>query len=165
MASTTNTDGLILRLAVKKDLQQIHLLEQRSNPFPWSRSQLQSSYTAHQIWLIEKTESVDGNQIVAFLICQQVLDEENLLHIVVDAKKKSQGIGHFLLENWLNMLPTTIINIWLEVRQSNLVAQHLYLAYGFKKVDSRRDYYLHHLTNPKLARETADIFCLNRNSD
>ena len=165
MASTANTDGLILRLAVKEDLQQIHLLEQRSNPFPWSMSQLQSSLTAHQVWLIEKTDSADENQIVAFLSCQQVLDEASLLHIVVDVNKKSQGIGRFLLESWLNMLPTAIFNVWLEVRQTNLHAQHLYIACGFKKVNSRRDYYQHHLTNPKLARETADIFCLNRNSD
>lgn len=165
MASTANTDGLILRLAVEDELQQIHLIEQRSNSLPWNIAQLQSSLNYHQIWLVEQIECFDENRIFAFLISQQVSDEASLLHIVVDSNKKSQGIGRFLLASWLDMLPTTIAKVWLEVRQSNSVAQNLYLSCGFIKVGSRQDYYQHHLTKPELTRETADIFCLNRESN
>ena len=165
MASTTNTHDLALRLAVEDDLQQIGIIEQRSNPLPWSVAQLESSLRCHQIWLVEQIESYDSNRIIAFLIAQQVLDEASLLHIAVDSKKQSQGIGRFLVTSWLGMLSTTISKVWLEVRQSNVVAQKLYLSCGFKNAGSRHDYYQHHLNNIKLTRETANIFCLNRNSN
>jgi len=162
LARPANIDGLILRLAVEDDLQQIHLIEQLSNPFPWNIAQLQSSLNLHQVLLVEQKKCSDENQIVAFLIYQQVLDEASLLHIAVASNKKSQGIGHFILVSWLDMLPKTIIKVWLEVRQSNLIAQKLYRACGFIKTSSRPGYYQHHLTNPELSKEAADIFCLDR---
>ena len=162
MAKSTNIDGIVFRLAGADDVQQIHLIEQRSNPLPWSQHQLQSSLKFHQIWIAERKTQSKRNQALGFLIAQEVLDEASLLHIVVDADKQSKGIGRFLLESWLDKLPKTIIKIWLEVRQSNVYAQKLYWDCGFIKTGSRQDYYQKNLSNPQLAKETADIFCLRR---
>jgi len=162
LAKSTNIDGIVFRLAGADDIQRIHLIEQRSNPLPWTQYQLQSSLKFHQIWIAERKTQSTKNQILAFLIAQEVLDEASLLHIVVDADKQSQGIGRFLLESWLDELPQAIAKIWLEVRQSNVCAQKLYRDCGFIKTGSRQDYYQKNLSNPQLAKETADIFCLRR---
>jgi len=88
-----------------------------------------------------------------------VADEASLLHIVVDKGSQSQGFGKKLLEYWLNELPEKVTKVWLEVRESNVVAQNLYTKEGFKQKGVRKSYYKIANSNEK---EDAILYCLEK---
>ena len=162
MAEATTFNDRVIRTADCSDLARIVAIELRANPFPWNEQQLKDSLRDHDVHIAEYANNSIQNKSQAFLISQQVMDEASLLHIAVDPIYQSQGMGRLLLTNWLEVLPDAILTVWLEVRQSNTVAQKLYRSCGFVKTGSRKNYYRHNFVDKNSSHENADIFCLNR---
>ena len=83
----------------------------------------------------------DG-QLVGFYIADQLLDESTLHNICVDPRHQGEGIGRLLLAHYLQTSAAAGCRCWwLEVRRSNLCAQHLYLQAGYQQVGVRKGYY------------------------
>jgi len=122
---------------------------------PWADSHIYESVQRQRTTLVEQT---DTHKIQAYLIGQEVADEASLLHIIVDKQSQSLGIGRQLLMYWLTTLSDDIRKVWLEVRQSNIVAQVLYEKLGFTSQGVRKKYYRIANSNQK---EDAIIYCLN----
>jgi len=142
------------------DIDAIVRIEQQTFINPWSEKTLRQCITQQQVVVYKNNNSPESdNGVIAFLIYQQTLDEVCLLQIAVDLSFQRQGMGSWFLRTWLESLNETVNTVWLEVRESNLAAQALYVEQGFQKVSVRKNYY----KTPAHGREAALVFSLDLN--
>ncbi|MGX2956132.1 ribosomal protein S18-alanine N-acetyltransferase [Ursidibacter arcticus] len=113
-------------------------IEQQAHLVPWSKGTLLNSQGERYLNLKLSIE----NQIVAFAICQKVLDEATLFNIAVAPEFQGKGYGKKLLESLIQQLQQqNVLTLWLEVRESNQTARQLYDKLGFNEVTLRKNYY------------------------
>ena len=120
------------------DLDAVIAVEQSVYGHPWTvgnfKDALASGYEAQRL--------LAGNTLIGYFVAMQVIDEVHLLNITVSLDYRSQGWAKVMLDalalwarghscEWL----------WLEVRESNHRAIHVYRSHGFKQVGLRKDYY------------------------
>lgn len=85
---------------------------------------------------------VVNDDVVGYFYAQNVAGELTLLNIAVCPQQQGQGYGRQLLQAFLEKGElANAESAWLEVRESNLKAMHLYQEVGFNEVDRRRNYY------------------------
>ena len=83
-----------------------------------------------------------NNSLVGFLVITKILDQAEILKIGVKKEFQGKGIGKELLQKALAQLKKEgIREIFLEVRESNKIAQKLYEKLGFKVIGKRKEYY------------------------
>jgi len=71
-----------------------------------------------------------------------VLDEAHLLNISIAAEYQGRGLGRELLVHMMQVARQyNALNMFLEVRVSNLAAIGLYENMGFNEMAIRRNYY------------------------
>jgi len=126
----------MIRLMKAADVEAVAKIERSVQSHPWTLKQFQDAVTAYQSTVIE----VQG-QVAGFCILQPVLDEANLLLMAIDPAQQGQGLGYQLLEASVAMLKNNPVQIFLEVRESNLAAIKLYEKSGFHQIDLRKNYY------------------------
>jgi len=126
----------MIRLMQAADVEAVAKIERSVQSHPWTLKQFQDAVTAYQSTVIE----VQG-QVAGFCILQPVLDEANLLLMAFDPAQQGQGLGYQLLEASVAMLKNNPVQIFLEVRESNLAAIKLYEKSGFHQIDLRKNYY------------------------
>ncbi|MFZ7173132.1 ribosomal protein S18-alanine N-acetyltransferase [Avibacterium volantium] len=121
-----------------QDFDQLFEIEQQAHLVPWSLGTLKNNQGKRYFNLkLEKDQ-----RIIGFAICQKVLDEATLFNLAIDPAYQGQGLGKQLLHSLIDELRGQgILTLWLEVRQSNKIAQKLYLQCGFNEVDIRKNYY------------------------
>ncbi len=113
-------------------------VEQRAYSHPWTRGNftdaLASGYQAQLL--------VAGDQLLGYFVAMLGVDEVHLLNITVAPVHQRQGWARVLLDAlalWSRGCGAQWL--WLEVRASNLRAQQVYEAHGFRRVGERRRYY------------------------
>ena len=126
----------MIRLMQAVDVEAVAKIERSVQSHPWTLKQFQDAVTAYQSTVIE----VQG-QVAGFCILQPVLDEANLLLMAIVPAQQGQGLGYQLLEASVTMLKNNPVQIFLEVRESNLAAIKLYEKSGFHQIDLRKNYY------------------------
>ena len=126
----------MIRLMQAADVEAVAKIEKSVQSHPWTLKQFEDAVTAYQSTVIE----VQG-QVAGFCILQPVLDEANLLLMAIDPAQQGQGLGYQLLEASVTMLKNNPVQIFLEVRESNLAAIKLYEKSGFHQIDLRKNYY------------------------
>ena len=126
----------MIRLMQAADVEVVAKIERSVQSHPWTLKQFEDAVTAYQSTVIE----VQG-QVAGFCILQPVLDEANLLLMAIDPAQQGQGLGYQLLEASVAMLKNNPVQIFLEVRESNLAAIKLYEKSGFHQIDLRKNYY------------------------
>ena len=119
------------------DLDAVISVEQSVYGHPWTvgnfKDALASGYAAQRL--------LAGNTLIGYFVAMKVIDEVHLLNITVSLDYRSQGWAQMMLDalalwargqgcEWL----------WLEVRESNHRAIHVYRSHGFKHVGLRKDY-------------------------
>ncbi|OOS00277.1 ribosomal-protein-alanine N-acetyltransferase [Haemophilus paracuniculus] len=120
------------------DFDRLFEIEQAAHLVPWTKGTLLNNQGERYLNL----KYSENGKIVAFAICQMVLDEATLFNIAVDPDFQGQGIGKRLLSALISQLAENAVQtLWLEVRQSNHTAQRLYQALGFNEVTVRKNYY------------------------
>ncbi|MEE6031807.1 ribosomal protein S18-alanine N-acetyltransferase [Avibacterium paragallinarum] len=121
-----------------QDFDRLVEIEQQAHLVPWSLGTLKNNQGERYFNLkLEKDQ-----RIIGFAICQKVLDEATLFNLAIDPTYQGQGLGKQLLHSLIDELREQgILTLWLEVRQSNEIAQKLYLQCGFNEVDIRKNYY------------------------
>jgi ribosomal-protein-alanine N-acetyltransferase len=83
--------------------------------------------------------------VLGFLVARHLAHEWELENIVVALSARRTGVGKRLLEGLLAAARETHSElVFLEVRESNLVARGLYEKIGFRETGRRKSYY----TNP-----------------
>jgi len=120
------------------DLENINLIEQATQAFPWSRDMLFDSLSTG---CFAQGLQVD-NELFAFCLVTIVKPEAEILTICVHKNKQQQGLGKLLLQYVIAKLKEQgIEKIFLEVRASNKIAINLYQRLGFMQIGLRKNYY------------------------
>ncbi|MEG0342582.1 ribosomal protein S18-alanine N-acetyltransferase [Acinetobacter sp. TY1] len=126
----------MIRLMQNTDLVAVTQIEKLVQSHPWTQKQFEESIASYQSTVIE----VQG-AVVGFCILQPVLDEANLLLMAIHPSQQGKGLGYQLLDQSIAMLKNDPIQIFLEVRESNLAAIALYEKADFHQIDLRKNYY------------------------
>jgi ribosomal-protein-alanine N-acetyltransferase len=88
-------------------------------------------------WVAEVQGTVAG-----FLVARIVADQAEILNIAVAKPHRNQGLGSSLLDTAkLAFSNDHVTLVFLEVRESNRVAQQFYQRHGFTKSGFRKSYY------------------------
>ena len=120
----------------ESDIDRVAEIERLVQTHPWSKQQFQESLASYQCTVYEQS-----NQVVGFCILQPVLDEANLLLMAIDPSQQGKGLGYELLDHSIQQLKNNPVQVFLEVRESNIPAIHLYEKTGFHQIDLRKNYY------------------------
>ncbi|MDH2924159.1 [SSU ribosomal protein S18P]-alanine acetyltransferase [Nicoletella semolina] len=137
----------------EQDFEHLFDIEQQAHLVPWSKGTLLNNQGERYLNLKLSL----GNQIVAFAVCQVILDEATLFNVAVSPKWQGKGYGKRLLEALILQLRTKgVLTLWLEVRESNQAAQQLYRKMNFNEVTLRKNYY----PTPDGKRENALVMAL-----
>ncbi|MFV9998161.1 MAG: ribosomal protein S18-alanine N-acetyltransferase [Arsenophonus endosymbiont of Dermacentor nuttalli] len=120
------------------DLASAFAIEKISHAFPWSEKIFYSNQGKQYFNLKISLQ----NQLIGFVITQFLLNEATLFNIAIHPDYQGQGYGECLLRYLIDHLSNkSIQTLWLEVRQSNHAAIHLYEKLGFHIVIIRKNYY------------------------
>ncbi|CAM2900620.1 ribosomal protein S18-alanine N-acetyltransferase [Vibrio mytili] len=119
-------------------LDHIWQIEQQAHSHPWAESlirDLSSRGACHHVMR-------DGDEIIGYFYAQNIVGEVTLLNIAVKPSKQGQGYGQKLLDAFLgHCQQVKAESAWLEVRESNVSALHIYEQAGFNELDRRYNYY------------------------
>lgn len=126
----------MIRLMNKTDVAAVIEIEKQVQSHPWTYSQFEEAVEAYQSTVIE-----EQGKVVGFCILQPVLDEANLLLMAIHPQFQAKGYGFKLLDQSINLLKNDPVQIFLEVRESNIAAINLYEKSGFHQIDLRKNYY------------------------
>lgn len=142
-----------IRPLTAADLPAVMRIEQVSYSTPWPESSFQGllnrTDTALFVAEVEQSRSDGGAdvaptpvEIAGYAVCWAVFDQGELGNIAVAPAWRHQGVARLLLERVIRtMRERGVRELYLEVRLTNKIAQHLYRAYGFREVGIRRAYY------------------------
>ncbi len=107
----------------------------------WSEAQyfeLFAPNSPNRLALVIEQES----SLLGFLVARCSREEYEIENIAVSAAQQRQGLGTKLLKEFMRIvgeiLPT---KVFVEVRESNMVACALYSKLGFKQIGERKNYY------------------------
>lgn len=131
------TDDSIVPMTMS-DIDEVWAIEQGISLFPWVRAHFADSMAAgHRGWVLRDAGGVKG-----YVITSVVLDEAELLIIGVARAHQGQGRGGQLMQAMMRALQEAgVKRLFLEVRESNIVAQSLYRRCGFEPSGRRAAYY------------------------
>ncbi|WP_431786335.1 ribosomal protein S18-alanine N-acetyltransferase [Vibrio harveyi] len=119
-------------------LDQVWQIEQQAHSHPWAESlvrDLSSRGACHHVML-------EGTQVVGYFYGQNIVGEVTLLNIAVAPSHQGKGLGQKLLDSFIEYCEQAKAeSAWLEVRESNHPAIHIYEQAGFNEVDRRYNYY------------------------
>lgn len=138
----------MIRLMQHSDVQQVFQIEKLVQSHPWTLKQFEESIDSYQSTVIEQQ-----GKVVGFCILQPVVDEANLLLMAIHPSQQGKGLGYQLLDESIALLKNNPVQIFLEVRESNVAAVRLYEKSDFHQIDLRKNYY----PNPDGTREHAII--------
>lgn len=123
-----------------EDLDQIMEIEKEAFTTPWSRNAFAMEITENLLAKYIVAE-VDG-KVAGYAGIWLIMDEGHITNIAVKKEHQGQGIGKFLIMGLIDYCKKqSIINMTLEVRKSNIIAQNLYKKYGFIDCGIRPNYY------------------------
>ncbi len=122
-------------------LEQITQLELLCIPNPWTFEMFQLE-AGRKGGIVLAAIEEDGT-VAGFLTAQQIANTADINNVAVHPDKRRQSVGSLLLKEFLAMMDDSV-QIFLEVRASNVPAIGLYETHGFVSVGMRKRYY----TNP-----------------
>ena len=128
-----------IRRAKPDDATRIAELEELYFSDPWQKKDI-FSYICSEDGMC--FTALENDKPIAYLIGRIIAPEGEIYRIAVDENYRRRGVGFRLLSFALKTergrgLEAT----FLEVRKKNLPARKLYLAYGFKEIGERKNYY------------------------
>ena len=128
-----------IRSAVPADAAGLELIERRSFSDPWTEASFREALTSP--WTFGLIAD-GGRGVSGYLIAREVARTGEVLNLAVAPEFRRRGIGGALLEAGIATLRRRRADeVFLEVRESNVSAQALYLGYGFRPVGQRAAYY------------------------
>ncbi|MDL2310433.1 ribosomal protein S18-alanine N-acetyltransferase [Peptostreptococcaceae bacterium OttesenSCG-928-C18] len=131
-----------IRKMNKEDLVKISEIEKKIFDNPWSYDSfleiLKNKFNHY--FLLEKNDVIIG-----YFGMQIIFDECQIHNIGILEEQRGKGYGNIIFDYIISYCKNNgILNITLEVRESNVSAIKLYEKYGFKKASTIINYY----TNP-----------------
>jgi [ribosomal protein S18]-alanine N-acetyltransferase len=123
-----------------EDLPVVVELDRISFSLPWPERSFRfelTDNTASRCWVAE----VDG-RVVGMVVGWMLVDEMHIATIATHPDYRRHGIASkLLLHTLLKSLDEGARSSFLEVRESNVAAQEMYLKFGYEKMGRRKRYY------------------------
>ena len=118
---------------------EIHAIEIRGYPYPWSDKIMRDSFKAGTAcWGLL---AADG-RVLAYAFFSMAVGEAQLLNLCVDPDHQGKGLARALMQHLMTLAREEFCTILLlEVRRSNAAARHLYESLGFNTLGVRKGYY------------------------
>ena len=132
--------GVRFRTWTQMDLVEIYTIEKIVYlEDPWSLAQFKEEYAgSSRQYLVAE---YDG-KVVGYAGVMVAGDVTDILTLTVAPEFRRRGIARELLKRMIDWSRNQkVVAMMLEVREGNLEAEPLYLAYGFRKLAIRNDYY------------------------
>lgn len=126
----------MIRSMTQDDIAVVHQIESAVQSHPWSKKQFLEAFKSYCVTVL-----VHDGEVCGFCILQPVLDEANLLLMAVHPQAQGRGFGYKLLIESIDLLSNQPVQVFLEVRRSNIAAIALYEKSGFHQIDVRKNYY------------------------
>lgn len=131
---------MIFRQMQIDDAFEIHAIETRIFPFPWSEAGFVNSVSWGYNCQV-MCEQASG-KIAGYFILMMSLDETHLLTIGLKASMHGMGYGRQLLDRAIQTAREHgTVSMLLEVRPSNTGPLQMYKKYGFREIGIRKNYY------------------------
>ncbi|MEO0094218.1 MAG: ribosomal protein S18-alanine N-acetyltransferase [candidate division WOR-3 bacterium] len=122
-----------------KDLEEVMAIEKVSFKLPWKKSYFLYDLNRPNAYCLVAKEN---DKLVGYLIAWKINNELHLANIAVHPNERRKGIGSQLLKTILEIgKELRCKNIFLEVRESNIVAQNFYRKFGFVHILTQKNYY------------------------
>jgi ribosomal-protein-alanine N-acetyltransferase len=138
----TRRDGrgsTTVRPMKRKDIHAVAEIERRSYSLPWSPFTFRSLLRRPNAILLV---AEDRTGIAGYAALWIAAEEAELGNLAVRPGRRGLGIGRLLLEHALREVrERAATSVFLEVRESNVVARQLYEDTSFRIVGVRPDYY------------------------
>ncbi|HEX7336254.1 MAG TPA: ribosomal protein S18-alanine N-acetyltransferase [Gemmatimonadales bacterium] len=132
-----------IRSAIPADAGPLVAIERRCFSDPWSERSFREALDSP--WSFGLVAHA-GPRIAGYLIGREVAGTGEVLNLAVAPDFRRRGVARALLRAGLALLRKRRVDeVFLEVRESNVSAQALYLSSGFRPVGQRAAYY----RNPK----------------
>ncbi len=129
---------ITIRKMSEADLDRVMEIERKSFPNPWRRSFFLSDIHRPDAFCIVAEN--DGD-VVGYLVAWGG-KEVHIANIAVAKELRNQGVGSRLMQEVLQFAKSqSAINVFLEVRVSNINAQRFYRRFGFVPTYVRKGYY------------------------
>ena len=132
--------NLTIRKMTVDDISAVVNLDQKSFSLPWPERSFRfelAENPASRCWVAD----VDG-KIVGMVVVWLILEEAHVATLATDPDYRRRGIGKRLLAYALRQLfQDGARSSFLEVRESNVAAQEMYLKFGYEVTGRRRRYY------------------------
>jgi ribosomal-protein-alanine N-acetyltransferase len=128
-----------IRSAVPADAAGLVAIERRAFSDPWSEASFREALVSPWTFgLLAET----GRGMAGYLVGREVAGTGEVLNLAVAPEFRRRGIGGALLEAGLAAFRRRNVDeVFLEVRESNISAQALYVGHGFRPVGQRAAYY------------------------
>lgn len=123
----------------EEDLDEVEAIEKASFSIPWSRNSIKDAMnTPDNVYIVCEE---DGH-IAGYCGMWTVLGEGNIVNVAVGEAYRRCGIGREMMDSLIERgLEKQVDIFFLEVRQSNEAAKHLYESAGFKNIGLRKNFY------------------------
>jgi ribosomal-protein-alanine N-acetyltransferase len=125
------------------DLARVMQIEVVCFSTPWKENTFRSLLRRTDTDLYVAENDDDGG-ILGYTACWTVIDQSELGNVAVAPEARGRGIGGTLVDTVVERVKERGAHeLFLEVRESNVVAQAIYRERGFAVVGRRRSYYAH----------------------
>ena len=145
------------REMTEEDVPEIMEIERLVYTHPWSEGIFNDCIrVGYNCWVF-----LDQDKIQAYGLVSVAVNEAHILNICVAPELQGKGLGKRMLHKLMQLAADRQGNsIFLEVRESNFVAQNLYDQEGFNRIGIRKNYY-----PSEDGREDALVFAKELNLD
>jgi len=126
----------------RSHITQVLDIEQATHLTPWSEKIIQSSFgpRSRNIGLFKSSKGLD--ELIGYYFAEFVAGEMTLENICVGLNHQGKGHAKVLMKHLVEDAKSLQAEeIWLEVRESNDAAIHLYRSFGFEDISIRKNYY------------------------
>ncbi|MFC7787285.1 MULTISPECIES: ribosomal protein S18-alanine N-acetyltransferase [unclassified Rossellomorea] len=129
-----------IRFMTVDDLDAVMDIEMKSFSIPWSRDAFLNEIEHNHLSTYLVVE--DGDHVAGYCGVWLVVDEAHITNVAVLPEYRGQGLGESLMRKIMGIATKFGARVMtLEVRVSNLAAQHLYRKLGFQDGGIRKRYY------------------------
>ena len=130
----------VIRKMTLDDLEQVVAIDQVSFSLPWPQRSFRFELTDNETsrcWVADL-----NGRVIAMIVGWLILDELHIATIATHPEFRGRGIGRQLLLHALKAAKAEgAVKSFLEVRESNVVAQEMYIKFGFVEDGRRKEYY------------------------
>ena len=153
MENTAGTSNFMtIRVMQEADLGAVYAIEQSAYEFPWTKAIFEQTIQSTKYAVVMESQQ----KIIGYGVVSYVVGEAELLNLCIDPAYQGKGQGAVLLEHLVdNATELGNKDMYLEVRESNLSALHIYEKCGFNEIGRRKNYY-----PAKSGREDAVLMAL-----